>query len=151
MYLLAMNFGVNNVAIQLTAILTSQPVVAVVAGIVSLHRSPSSNKGSYLPDPPKEPSKYAYEMLALLYTCPSGSSCLESRWSFNYTKTLTPLCTIPRQLMSLSKVSTKVYMYAILSRCYTFHAVLCDVAIVAYARIVNCQGQGVFADFLCGC
>lgn len=57
----------NNVAVLMTAILAT--MVAIVAGIVSL-QTPSSSKGgsSYLPDPQTEPSKYAYEMFALLYT-----------------------------------------------------------------------------------
>jgi cycloeucalenol cycloisomerase len=66
-----MDFEIPKVAITMTAILGT--MLAMIAGIVSLQtplkaESTYATESTYLPDPKKQPSKYAYEMFALVYT-----------------------------------------------------------------------------------
>ena len=63
-----MDFSSNNVAVTMTAILVT--MVAVLAGLVAIQTPTKDDKlqSSFLPDPVKHPSKYAYEMFVLIYT-----------------------------------------------------------------------------------
>ena len=62
-----MDFSFNNVAVTMTAILVT--MLAALAGLASIQiPRKESLESTYLPDPNKQPSKYAYEMFALVYT-----------------------------------------------------------------------------------
>lgn len=62
-----MDLSFNNIAVTMTAILVT--MVAGLAALVSIQTpSKEASESAYLPDLNKQPSKYAYEMFALVYT-----------------------------------------------------------------------------------